>query len=564
MNDLSPIALFVYNRPEHTLRTLRSLARNKYAQSSKLFVFSDGPKESLAGDRELVETVRETCRNAKGFKEVVVVSREQNVGLAANIIYGTSNVFERHDKVVVLEDDMETSPCFLDYMNSSLVKYKNEDSVFSIHGYIYDIEGLPDSFFMKGSDCWGWATWRNRWSGFVEHFDSPDFSDFVLENGFKFDLSGAYPFTDLLLGSIYGENQSWAIRMHAYAYSKSLLGLFPGKTLVKNIGNDGSGVHSKKSKTCYTRKVYAKPARFPSEIVESGEAVGKIRQHLISNSERNGVTLKQKVKAALKAAFFKLRGQKRYSAFMKGVQWSGNHSNWDEAIRLTKSYADDATLNQLKEAALEVSKGGKPYERDGVVFDRILYSRGLAMHLLRLSMESGSSLRVLDFGGGAGSSYYQNRALLKSVNNLSWTIIEQPELALFGRENISEKGLLFHDDLDKVDSSPDDVFLISGVIQYLKEPSAILHKILARKPRCIIFDRTSFIRGTSHRLTVQKLPESLYEASYPCWFFNERQFEEALSGDYRLVDEFESFADPERLVDGEVVGYWKGKVFELR
>src|SRR5690348_17752623 len=107
----APIALFVYNRPEHTRRTVEALRHNRLAGHSRLDVFADGPK--VPGDAN-VAAVRAYIRGIDGFASVSIHEREANAGLARSIIDGVTRVCEECDRVIVLEDDMVTTPWFLD------------------------------------------------------------------------------------------------------------------------------------------------------------------------------------------------------------------------------------------------------------------------------------------------------------------------------------------------------------------------------------------------------------------------------------------------------------------
>src|ERR1017187_10294631 len=161
----APIALFVYNRLDHTRRTIEALARNELANESSLVVFSDGPKSPE--DSLKVDEVREYIRSASGFQTVNLVCRPINRGLADSIISGVTEILSAHEKIIVLEDDLITSPFFLRYMNEALDLYEQAAEVISIHGYVYPIqERLPETFFINGADCWGWATWRRGWKLF--------------------------------------------------------------------------------------------------------------------------------------------------------------------------------------------------------------------------------------------------------------------------------------------------------------------------------------------------------------------------------------------------------------
>lgn len=241
--NLAPIALFVYNRPEHTQKTIEALQKNILAPESDLIVFSDGSKDSPES-REGVWAVREYLKGVKGFKSVKIIAREENRGLARSIIAGVTEIINSFGRVIVLEDDMISSRYFLQYMNEALDIYESNDQVISIHAYIYPVkEKLPNTYFLKGADCWGWATWRRGWDLF-----EADGQKLLNELETKkltreFDFSGSYPYAQMLRDQIAGKNNSWAIRWYASAFLKNKLTLYPGKSLINNIGFDGSGTH---------------------------------------------------------------------------------------------------------------------------------------------------------------------------------------------------------------------------------------------------------------------------------------------------------------------------------
>ena len=242
----TPIALFAYNRPRHIGRTVAALQLNELAADSDLYIFSDGAKTDA--DTDLVEEVRREIDGICGFKSVHISKRDRNCGLAHSIISGVSEICQRHGRVIVLEDDLVTSRYFLRYMNDALDLYENQSDVISIHGYVYPVNNpLPDTFFIKGADCWGWATWRRGWDLF-----QPD-GEILLQQlerrGLiqEFDFDGAFPYSQMLRDQIKGRNNSWAIRWYASAFLSNKLTLYPGRSLVHNIGNDSSGVHCEPS-----------------------------------------------------------------------------------------------------------------------------------------------------------------------------------------------------------------------------------------------------------------------------------------------------------------------------
>src|SRR5437879_5375115 len=162
---LAPIALFAYRRLDHARRTIEALLANAEAASSDLIIFADAASTEAAEHE--VAAVRRYLRGVSGFASVTIVERERNLGLANSIIAGVTEVIQENDRVIVVEDDVVTSPFFLRYMNEALEYYKDDERVASIHGYVYPIkQSLPESFFLRGADCWGWATWRRGWGLF--------------------------------------------------------------------------------------------------------------------------------------------------------------------------------------------------------------------------------------------------------------------------------------------------------------------------------------------------------------------------------------------------------------
>jgi len=238
----SPVALFAFKRPGHLARTLESLAANPLAASTQLFVFCDGARH--LDDHDAVAEVRSVVAGLKGFAGVTPVYRDTNFGLARSIIDGVSQVLATHGRVVVIEDDLLLSPHFLRFMNDGLNRYDRDGSVASIHGYCYPVdEPLPDTFFMRGADCWGWATWSRAWRHFEADGATLLASLRARQLTRAFDLDGSFPYTQMLLDQIAGRNDSWAIRWHASCFLHDMLTLYPGRSLVHNLGNDASGTH---------------------------------------------------------------------------------------------------------------------------------------------------------------------------------------------------------------------------------------------------------------------------------------------------------------------------------
>ncbi|HJA84960.1 MAG TPA: glycosyltransferase [Candidatus Bacteroides avicola] len=242
MNTNAPILLFVYNRPAHTRRLVESLLRNAEAAGSSLFIYSDAPRDESV--RPAVDEVRRYVRSIRGFDRVEVVERTENWGLARSIIDGVSTALQRFDRVIVLEDDLVLSPYFLRFMNEALETYKDEPRVGHIQACDFTQDpSLPDTFLIKWTGSWGWATWRRAW----KHFN-PDGQALLDELERRrltrtFDFDGAYRYTRMLRRQVEGKNNSWAIRWNASLFLADILSLNVGRSLVQNTGFDGSGTH---------------------------------------------------------------------------------------------------------------------------------------------------------------------------------------------------------------------------------------------------------------------------------------------------------------------------------
>lgn len=239
----APVALFVYNRPVHAKNLVDSLLNNKEAEESDLIIISDAPKHSgVTG----VSEVRQYIKNISGFKSVTIIERSENYGLAKNIIEGVTGLLIEHERLIVLEDDLVVSPYFLAYMNDALNLYADDEKVGSIHGYVYPLKAaLPETFFLRGGDCWGWATWKRAWSYFEP--DGRKLLSEIKRNGLirAFDLNNAYPYYRMLQKQVQGKNSSWAVRWHASLFLREMLTLYPGTSFVNNQGADDSGTHLK-------------------------------------------------------------------------------------------------------------------------------------------------------------------------------------------------------------------------------------------------------------------------------------------------------------------------------
>lgn len=280
MTSLAPIVLFAHSRPLHTMRTLEALAVNHLAKGSNLFIYVDAAKEKEEEDN--VHEVLRIARDQSNFRSLNVIQRERNYGLADNIIGGVSDVCNKYGRVIVLEDDMVTSPYFLQYMNDALDRYEHSTDVWHISGWNYpiDSDGLPDAYFWKVMNCWGWATWADRWQCFEKDPEK------LLKTWDKslirrFNLGGAQNYWRDVKRNAAGSINTWAVFWYASLFEHGGLCLNPSKSLVNNIGLDGSGENCRNYDRYEVDVKSAKVIELPENIAESALAVEKIKKYFI-------------------------------------------------------------------------------------------------------------------------------------------------------------------------------------------------------------------------------------------------------------------------------------------
>lgn len=293
MLDISPVILFVYNRPHHTRRTLLALENNVLAKDSILYIYSDAAK--TAEDVDSVNNVRAIIREPRKFKRVEIVERKTNLGLAESIIQGVSEIIKTYKKAIVFEDDLESSPFALTYFNDALERYKNESRVMHISGYNYPLhnhEHIPESFFFRVPGSWGWATWSRAWLHFETDINALT-QDFSKANIHQFSIEGKENFWKQVKEFKAGKINSWAIRWYLTIFNRNGLALYPRDSMIQNIGTDGTGTHSDIDKAYLVTTASKKVEYFPAEIIESRAAYEAIKYFY---SHRKGSLLKRAIR----------------------------------------------------------------------------------------------------------------------------------------------------------------------------------------------------------------------------------------------------------------------------
>jgi len=279
--SLAPIALFAYKRPEHLTRVLESLRVNPLARVSQLHVFSDGPKHSA--DRPAVKQVRDLIRTIEGFARVIVHERVGNLGLAQSVIEGVTELSRVYGRVIVLEDDLVVAPTFLTFMNQALRRYEDEQKIMQVSGYMFPLahsERVGSTFLCRVPASWGWGTWERAWKSL--DLDSAKLLALLQDEGriHEFNVKGAYPYFEHLKRQVEGKLDVWGVRWYASMFVRGGLCLYPGQSMVQNIGMDGSGSHCGISHLFDVHLSADDSWQFPDRIEESELALDSIREFL--------------------------------------------------------------------------------------------------------------------------------------------------------------------------------------------------------------------------------------------------------------------------------------------
>jgi len=246
MISYSPIALFVYNRFSHLKNVIQSIKKNSISRESTIYIFSDF--SDLEVEKIKIIKIRKYLRTINFFKKIIIVERKYNFGTSKNITSGLNEIFKKYDKCIIIEDDVVISKNFLYQMNYFLEKFKKNNKIASIEGFMYPIKSrnnLPKYFAIKGSGCWGWATWKRSWKNYNKSA-SELIKKFEKDRNLihEFNYYSSYPYYKMLKKQL-KKDTSWSIKWAAGNFLNEKYTIYFRNSLVKNIGVDGSGVNCK-------------------------------------------------------------------------------------------------------------------------------------------------------------------------------------------------------------------------------------------------------------------------------------------------------------------------------
>jgi len=243
--------------------------------------------------------------------------------------------------------------------------------------------------------------------------------------------------------------------------------------------------------------------------------------------------------------------------------WSGEYSTWADAEVFCTGYNSPIILEKCRTSLLKVKSGKAVYERDSVLFDEIQYSWGLLAGLQKAAFENDGNLCVLDFGGSLGSTYFQNREFLSSLKGLRWCIVEQTHFVECGQKDFESDQLKFYYTVEEcMEHNDPNVLLLSGVLQCLEKPHQWLERLLSFRFPTVILDRTSFVENETDILTIQNVPSSIYEASYPAWFFGSNTRKKIVDK-YKYVIPFKGDVETSTIINNTHQVYWGGLILKL-
>lgn len=280
--NFAPVVLFVYARPEHTKKTILALLESDLAKKTDLIIYSDYAKTDR--DKPNVDAVRCIINEIVGFNSVKVIHRKSNFGLAANIIDGVSKICSEYGKAIILEDDIVVDKSFLSFMNDALLKYKDNKNVWHIAGWNYPINSndiSEDAYFWNVMNCWGWATWEERWDKFEKNPEKLK-KTWSTDKIHKFNLDGIENFWAQVEGNLQGKMNTWAVFWYATIFENEGLCLNPTVSLVKNIGIDGSGENcSFNGKDYISLEKSKEKILLPDNVLLNKKAVDKNKEFYI-------------------------------------------------------------------------------------------------------------------------------------------------------------------------------------------------------------------------------------------------------------------------------------------
>jgi putative methyltransferase (TIGR04325 family) len=561
---LAPIVIFCYKRLDHLKRVIEALQLNKLSTESDLIIYSDGPKD--LNSNELIDSIRSYASNLNGFKSVQLICRQSNFGLTKNIEEGITEVLDKYDKVIVLEDDIIVTSVFLNFMNEALDLYSNNANISCVSGYTFLENPEGNHFFLKGAECWGWGTWKRAWFFYEKDIDT--LIRFVNKNkSLRKQIGyGTNFYYRMLLNTKYGKINSWAIKWHVSAYMRNMLTLFPSKSYVYNIGLDSSGEHGRSEHDLNYSSLQFE--YFKLNFIQAVES--KKMYSAFSLFIKNRFSLYGKILSYIRNVRFQIYNLLKNNCsdqililmnYLFNKKYKGPYESFEKAKLDSVGYHEINIAKRVLDVSLMRKNRIIISERDGFILPNIQLSSNVR-HVFQKFYNSGNSISVFDFGGGFGSWYFDIIDLYGSSIIKKWVIVEQDTYVRVGKKLFEDDRLEFFSNLNNLnDHNTFDLILLSGVLQYIETPYDLLSKINQIDSHMLILDRTPFWNGHKDKCFVQ-INAQLAD-SYPSWIFNEEYFLNFMNKYWVKVNEFYTLDNQYLSINMKRIRF-KGFVFKKR
>jgi putative methyltransferase (TIGR04325 family) len=543
--EIIPVVIFAYARPAHLRRVLACLQKESVPL---IYAFADGAK--AAGDADTVAEVRRLLKEID-WCEVRLVEREENLGLGANVLAGVGEVAARHEAFVVWEDDLICVPGTYAWVCAALRHYANDTHVLSVtawtHPEITPAGVVDQPYFDRRAECWVWGGFARSWVG-MERTAREKIA--ALEA--RGVSAGAYGADLPRMARVERRRNIWAVRWLYHHLERDGLCLRPPWSLVEHIGFDEDATNAAQAERWRNpalREAPPIPAVWPEPVEQREcqalwqtanppESLAALVKGKASSAGRRGLRLAK----ALGRRVVPERVLGRLRVWWGWKWFRGDYATWAEARAASGGYADGAILDRVLSATLAVQRGQAAFERDGVLFYEPMPDEPLLTTLAHVP-RGPDGLRVLDFGGSLGSTYWRLRSHVPDEAKMSWDVVEQSAFVEVGKKHVASGRLRFFSDVyEAEEAGRHDVLLCSCVLQYLEDPlRALAEWRVLSIPYLLLYNVPLHTPGPD-LLRVQHVPPVIYPASYPVWFFNREKFLARLEPDYDVVSEFPSEA----------------------
>jgi len=531
-----PVVLFAYNRADTLKRTLQCLKRDRVPL---LYAFCDGPRTpaQAAGVADVLKVLRSI-----DWCETVITVRPINLGLGKSVVWGVTEVLEKHESAIVFEDDLVCVQGTYDYLCAALNRYRSDTAVMSVTGWTHPRvtpKKNGDSPYLDGrAECWSWGTWRRAWTG----MQSTDALTLIKECKANNIWPKKYGDDLPAMAAVEHAKNIWAVRWLYWHIVRGGLCVRPPRSLIEHEGIGPEATNVQSNNDGWQNPPIGPCPPIPTEWPEPVEHPSVVK--LWRKACKHKPTWRRRIEKRIAELRQWIHPPKKGQEPLPvggDVTFSGSYPSWDDAAKACDGYSDATIVNQVLDAARRVQKGEAAYERDGMTFDEPEYPWPVVAAILDASQRLGKPVTVVDFGGSLGSTYFQTRALLGRSVVARWCVVEQPGFVEAGQREFSDGILSFHDRLDDpAIPSPVDVLLLSAVMHYLPNPHEWLDRFVGMRPEQIVVDRTPFWPGDDREdgLVLQTVSAVIYAARYPAWFFKRSQFLDHFDRAYETVASF--------------------------